>query len=114
MAKRDPKAERLKRDGVLNRHPEAVQAPWFVGQRFFDARDLVQVKYEMLRHVRIPTMGRNPLRWEPISLCATWQPEQRASAKTSNAKRVKRNSLWPARAAGALRHRWRASDRWQP
>jgi transposase len=53
MAKRDPKVERLKREGVLNRHPEAVQAPWFVGQRFFDARDLVQVKYEMLRHVRI-------------------------------------------------------------
>jgi transposase len=53
MAKRDPKVERLKREGVLNRHPEAVQAPWFVGQRFFDARDLVQVKYEMVRRVRV-------------------------------------------------------------
>lgn len=53
MPKPDPKAERLKRDGALNRHPEAVRAPWFGQQRFFDARDLVQVKYEMLRHVHI-------------------------------------------------------------
>lgn len=53
MAKRDSKAERLRRDGVLNRRPERVRAPWFAEQRFFDARDLVQVKYEMLRHVRV-------------------------------------------------------------
>jgi len=53
VPKRDPKAERLQRDGALNRHPEAVRAPWFAEQRFFDARDLVQVKYEMLRHVRV-------------------------------------------------------------
>jgi len=53
VAKRDPKIERLKREGALNRHPEGVRAPWFQDQRFFDARDLVQVKYEMLRHVRI-------------------------------------------------------------
>jgi transposase len=37
----------------LNRHPEAVRAPWFQGERFFDARDLAQVKYEMLRHARL-------------------------------------------------------------
>jgi transposase len=53
VPKRDPKSARLRRDGALNRHPEAVRAPWFAGQRFFDARDLVQVKYEMLRHVRV-------------------------------------------------------------
>ncbi len=52
MPPRDPKIDRLKHDGALNRHPETVRAPWFAGQRFFDARDLVQVKYEMLRHVR--------------------------------------------------------------
>src|SRR2546427_12496767 len=53
VPKRDPKTEPLQRDGPLNRHPEAVRAPWFAEQRFFDARDLVQVKYEMLRHVRV-------------------------------------------------------------
>ena len=37
----------------LNRHPERVRAPWFSSDRFFDARDLVQVKYEMLRQVRV-------------------------------------------------------------
>jgi transposase len=50
LPKRDAKAERLKTLGVLNPHPERVRAPWFSADRFFDARDLVHVKYEMLRH----------------------------------------------------------------
>jgi transposase len=37
----------------LNRHPERVRAPLFQSYGFFDARDLVQVKYEMLRLVRV-------------------------------------------------------------
>ncbi len=37
----------------MNRHPERVQASWFLAGGFFDARDLVQVKYEMLRQVSI-------------------------------------------------------------
>lgn len=46
------KAERLKSQRVLNRHPERVRADWFQTGSFFDAQDLVQVKYEMLRHVK--------------------------------------------------------------
>jgi transposase len=53
LASRDRKAERLKQNGGLNRHPERVRAPWFQSGGFFDARDLVQVKYEMLRQVRV-------------------------------------------------------------
>jgi transposase len=54
MAQRDRKMERLKQQGGLNRHPERVRAPWFAGSSgFFDARDLAQVKYEMLRQVRV-------------------------------------------------------------
>ncbi len=53
MPPRDRKTERLKQQGSLNRHPERVRAPWFSTDRFFDARDLVQVKYEMLRRVRV-------------------------------------------------------------
>jgi transposase len=53
MAQRDRKTERLKQQGGLNRHPERVRAPWFAGGSFFDARDIVQVKYEMLRQVRV-------------------------------------------------------------
>jgi transposase len=51
MTQRNTKAERLKALKSLNRHPERVRAPWFQTGTFFDAEDLVQVKYEMLRHV---------------------------------------------------------------
>lgn len=49
----DPKTDALRRHGALNPHPENVTDPLFEGSDFFDARDLVQVKYEMLRRVRI-------------------------------------------------------------
>ena len=53
MPPRDRKTQLLRQHGGLNRRSDRVRAPWFLGNRFFDARDLVQVKYEMLRHVRI-------------------------------------------------------------
>jgi transposase len=46
------KLDRLRQAGVLNPRPEAVVAPWFQRSAFFDPNDLVQVKYEMLRHAR--------------------------------------------------------------
>jgi len=49
----DPKTEALRRQSSLNPRPEDVIDPLFDGSDFFDARDLVQVKYEMLRRVRI-------------------------------------------------------------
>jgi transposase len=49
----DPKLEALRRQGCLHPHPEQVTDPRFVGSDFFDTRDLVQVKYEMLRRVRV-------------------------------------------------------------
>jgi len=49
---RDPKVDALQRQGCLYRHPEYVTDPLFAATDFFDARDLVQVKYEMLRRVR--------------------------------------------------------------
>ena len=52
MTRRNTKAERLKAGKSLNRHPERVSAAWFQSGGFFDAQDLVQVKYEMLRHVK--------------------------------------------------------------
>lgn len=48
----ETKRDRLRRLGVLNPRPDAVRAPWFHGSAFFDPDDLVQVKYEMLRHAR--------------------------------------------------------------
>lgn len=49
----DPKIDALRGQGSLNAHPEGVTDPLFEGSDFFDARDLVQVKYEMLRRVRV-------------------------------------------------------------
>jgi transposase len=48
----DPKATELARSRTLNPHPESVGDEAFVASTFFDARDLVQVKYEMVRKVQ--------------------------------------------------------------
>jgi len=47
------KLETLKKHGALNPQPERVQDPLFGLDAFFDARDLVQVRYEMLRRVEV-------------------------------------------------------------
>jgi transposase len=48
---RDAKAHALRAAGALNIHATSVVDAAFVGHPFFDARDLVQVKYEMVRRV---------------------------------------------------------------
>jgi transposase len=52
-ARSDPKDEALRAHATLNPHPEQVTDPLFQTHPFFDARDLVQVKYEMLRRVMV-------------------------------------------------------------
>lgn len=55
MARRreDPKEAALRAARSLNPRPEAVADEAFTaGPEFFDARDLIQVKYEMVRRVR--------------------------------------------------------------
>jgi transposase len=49
--RRDPKTDVLREQGGLNPHPDRVQDKLFNEHDFFDARDLVQVKYEMVRRV---------------------------------------------------------------
>jgi transposase len=49
----DSKRESLRRQGVLNPRPQEVTDPLFHRSEFFDPRDLVQVKYEMLRRVHV-------------------------------------------------------------
>ena len=52
MSKSDnTKEKRLRDQGALNPHPERVTVPEFQHDTFFDPRDIVQVKYEMLRLV---------------------------------------------------------------
>jgi transposase len=52
QARADPKQESLQQHGSLNLHPQNVTDELFVNSDFFDPRDLVQVKYEMLRRVQ--------------------------------------------------------------
>ncbi len=45
----DSKTQRLRRSGTLNPNPERVSDPLFADSEFFDPRDLLQVRYEMVR-----------------------------------------------------------------
>ena len=50
----DEKLRALRASHTLHPHPEGVRDPLFTsGSPFFDPRDLVQVKYELLRRVRV-------------------------------------------------------------
>ena len=56
MARRrpeDPKVEALRTQRSLNPRPEQVVDDEFASSEFFDPRDLVQVKYEMVRRVQL-------------------------------------------------------------
>jgi transposase len=47
------KRDALRQQGTLNPRPRDVTHPLFQDSEFFDSRDLIQVKYEMLREVHV-------------------------------------------------------------
>lgn len=47
------KRDRLRAAGLLHPHPERVRDPRFADSAFFDPHDIVQVRYEMVRLVRV-------------------------------------------------------------
>lgn len=49
----DPKVAALRAERSLNPRPEKVIDEQFRSSEFFDARDMVQVKYEMVRRVQM-------------------------------------------------------------
>jgi transposase len=51
--KSDAKLRTLQDSDTLNPHPEKVADALFQAHDFFDSRDLLQVKYEMLHRVKI-------------------------------------------------------------
>ena len=51
--RRAHKLEALRAHGAVHPRPQDVTDPLFHESAFFDAHDIVQVKYEMLRRVRI-------------------------------------------------------------
>ncbi len=55
----DPKSKALQKLRCLNPRPDKVSSELFEKTDFFDPRDLLQVRYEMLRRVRV---DRQPIR----------------------------------------------------
>lgn len=53
MNSSNEKEDFLRQHGCLHPHPERVTDELFQDSEFFDPRDLVLVKYEMLRRVRV-------------------------------------------------------------
>lgn len=53
----DTKTRELTEQGCLNPAPQRVNDPLFAQDPFFDSRDIIQVKYEMLRRARIDGMS---------------------------------------------------------
>ena len=51
MTPSDSKEAHLRRWRTLNRHPEKVRDPLFEKEGLFDPRDMLQVRYEMVRRV---------------------------------------------------------------
>ena len=49
----DPKVQELRKRGALHPRPEEVSDQLFAEHEFFDPRDAIQTKYEMLRRVRV-------------------------------------------------------------
>jgi transposase len=51
--RQDSKSRALREHGALHPRPNQVHDPTFQDSEFFDSRDLVLVKYEMIRRVRV-------------------------------------------------------------
>jgi transposase len=51
--RQDSKSRALQEHGALHPRPDRVSDPIFQHSEFFDPRDLVLVKYEMIRRVRV-------------------------------------------------------------
>ena len=51
--RQDSKSKALREHGALNARASEVKDPLFQHSEFFDPRDMVLVKYEMLRRVRV-------------------------------------------------------------
>ena len=93
----DPKEAALAGARCLNPHPERVSDAEFLSSDFFDARDAVQVKYEMVRKVRA---GGAPVT-DAAAAFGYSRPAYYAAARRSSAQaRTSSVSLWPPRGPG--------------
>ena len=85
------KQDRLREAGTLNRTPEKVSDPMFAAGDFFDARDLLQVRYEMVRLVRVdeaePRAGGGAVRGLAADLLPHGQGVRRGRAAGAHPRR---------------------------
>jgi len=63
VRKLEPKVAALRESGTLHPWPETVVDPLFLEGGFFDRRDLLQAKYEMLRRAEVDR--------QPVARCAS-------------------------------------------
>jgi transposase len=129
MEAHDEKALALRQRHAFHRHPESVRDPLFRSHLpFFDARDVVQVRYELLRRVQqegqsVPrvTILFGFSRSAFYALCARWEQAgfigllpappgpQSGSKLTEEVLAVLREQIPPASAADlaqVLQKRW--------
>ena len=91
----DPKEAALAAARCLNPHPEQVTDPEFLASDFFDARDAVQVKYEMVRKVKA---GGAPVT-EAAAAFGYSRPGVLRRGRRAGVLRAGRAGAGPARAA---------------
>jgi transposase len=77
MARDESKRQRLKQDGALHPQPQKVSTELLARSDFFDANDLVQMKYEMLRRANVePTSVSAAARAFGLSRVAFYRAQQ--------------------------------------
>ena len=109
----DPKEAALAEARCLNPHPDQVTDPEFLASDFFDARDAVQVKYEMVRKVKAggapvtqataafgysrPATTPQPRHWRPPGWKGWCRPGPARAAGTNSPTRSSPgpSSSWP-------------------
>ena len=83
----DQKTLVLKRTRTLNPRPDAVSDSLFKENPFFDPKDLLQVRYEMLRRHRVEVAHSHEFTMAVYGAWASWRAASGASHRPSSGSR---------------------------
>ncbi len=78
----------LENSGTLNQRPDLVKDELFLQNKFFDPYDLLQIKYEMLRHVKVD-------QWSITKATTTFGLSRQAFYKLENDFKLGLTGLFP-------------------
>jgi len=86
----DPKVRALREARSLHPRPEAVRDERFSSSEFLDARDLVQVKYEMVRRARVEgeSVSRIAETFEQRRITAVLGPRRQTRVESGSRRSV--------------------------